>query len=237
MKMADPDLSRLESEVEAARAKLHNDLAALRSPTTVAKFTAALKEEALEAKDAVLEQAKSVVTSSAAALVEDLKARAAANPAAALAIGAGIAWRLVRHPPIATVLIGAGLLSLFRTVPAHVNGRTNADYLARARDNLVDQAIDAGQRVMDRAVEATETVSQKMTATAAQVGQTAQRLTSEAAAAAGDAVEKVHEMGTEYAERAINDVEARDQLLLGAAGLAVVAAVGIAFQRRVGEDG
>jgi hypothetical protein len=214
MKMADPDLSQLESEVEAARAKLDSDLATLRSPTTVAEFTAALKEEALEAKDAVLERAKSVVTSSAAAVVEDLKARATANPAAALAIGTGIAWRLVRHPPIATVLIGAGLLSLFRTVPAHVNGGTNADFLARAKDNLVDQATDAAQLVMDRAVEATETVSQKMTATAARVGQTAQRLTSETTGAAGDAVEQVYEMGTEYAERAINDVEARDRLLL-----------------------
>ncbi len=115
--MSDPSLHQLEREVEAARAKLAGDLSTLRSPTTYSEFTSDLKHEALDVKDALLDKAKSSVVSTIEDFVDDLKARAAANPAAALAIGAGIAWRLIQRPPIATALVGAGLFSLFRTTP------------------------------------------------------------------------------------------------------------------------
>jgi hypothetical protein len=59
-----------------------------------------LKQEAFETKDA---------------LWDDVKARAAANPAALIAIGAGLAWRLMQRPPIASALIGVGLYSLWKT--------------------------------------------------------------------------------------------------------------------------
>ena len=71
------NLSKLEVEVEEARAKLATDLALLRSPQTYREFTASLKSEAQSVAQRVL---------------DDVKARAAANPTAALAIGAGIAW-------------------------------------------------------------------------------------------------------------------------------------------------
>ncbi len=90
------NISKLEFEVAEARAKLARDLAFLRSPQTYRKFTAGLKSEA-----------QSVVQRMGA----DLRARAAANPSAALAIGAGLAWRLLKHPPIATALVGAGVLT------------------------------------------------------------------------------------------------------------------------------
>src|SRR6185437_14414318 len=59
-----------------------------------------------------------------------------ANPSAALAIGAGLAWRLVKHPPLATALIGAGVLSLWRTTPARIN---DDDYLGTAQQRLGEQ--------------------------------------------------------------------------------------------------
>ena len=37
------------------------------------------------------------------------ESQGAENPAATLAIGAGLAWRLLSHPPIATAPISAGL--------------------------------------------------------------------------------------------------------------------------------
>jgi hypothetical protein len=52
-----------------------------------------LKQEAFETKDAPW---------------DDVKARAAANPAAVIAIGAGLAWRLLQRSPIASALIGVG---------------------------------------------------------------------------------------------------------------------------------
>ena len=106
-----------EREVEAARAKLAADLSMLTAPHTFSEFTNNLKADAVDFKDHAIAKAKSSAESTVQGLVEEVKARAAANPAAVLAIGAGIAWRLIRHPPVATVLIGAGLYSLFGPRP------------------------------------------------------------------------------------------------------------------------
>src|SRR5688572_33339992 len=103
--MSEPSLQVLEREVEAARAKLAADLETLSSPRTVSEFKEEVKAEAIETKDELIEKAKSSATSTVQQIVDDIKARAVANPGAALAIGAGIAWRLVHKPPIASVLV------------------------------------------------------------------------------------------------------------------------------------
>ena len=112
------NLQQLEMEVEASRAKLASELATLASPQTLSGFKNDIKHEVLQAKDAMIESTKSAVTSGVQQLVDDLKARALANPTAAVAIGAGIAWRLFQRPPVATALIGVGLYSLWRTEPS-----------------------------------------------------------------------------------------------------------------------
>src|SRR4051794_23238835 len=84
--MSEADLNTLEHDVEQARARFAADLARVRSPTTFANFKDDLLAQARDTKDGLL---------------HDLKDRAIANPIATLAIGAGVAWRLVRHPPIA----------------------------------------------------------------------------------------------------------------------------------------
>jgi hypothetical protein len=71
-----------------------------------------------ETKDEVMDKAKDAAQDGAERLVAELKARAAANPLATIAIGAGLAWRLVHRPPIATVLVGLGLIGLARTTPS-----------------------------------------------------------------------------------------------------------------------
>jgi hypothetical protein len=138
--MPDPSLRSYEQDVERARSKLASDLATLRSPATFSAFTDDLKHEALNAKDAFLEKAKSTAQSTANGILEDLKAKAAANPAAVLTIGAGIAWRLIQHPPIATVLIGAGLFSLSQ-VSSRADGEAR-DYLLKGKERLKEQAVD-----------------------------------------------------------------------------------------------
>jgi F0F1-type ATP synthase membrane subunit b/b' len=270
--MPEPSLRQLEQEVEEARAKLAGDLETLRSPSTSAEFTESLKQEALEGKDALLNKAKTSIQSSLGSIIEDVKARAAANPTAALAIGTGLVWRLVRHPPIATALVGAGLWSLFRTQPAHLHGRAGEDYLAYAKNRLVEQASDAAEMAKEKAVALGETVSEKAAETAADITDRVQDLTAQATSAAGDAArntkerasamwseatETVEQSGRSARSRAstgmsraadtvdqvwastqssLNDAEARDKFLLGAAGLAVVAALGIACQRRIAEQ-
>src|SRR6202048_2655069 len=269
--MIEPSLNQLEREVEASRTKLASDLSTLRSPATAAEFTETLKQEALDAKDQLLDKAKAKAQSSIESLIGDVKARAAAHPAAALAIGAGIAWRLIRHPPIATALVGAGLISLFRTPPAHPNGQTSADYLAHAKTRRREQTRAAADVAQEQAAALTETVAEKVTETAGRMKERAQDLTAQAKLAATnialdtrqqalamlnettDALEQAGqsarpaassavpranvamEQGWQPIQAAASNPEARDKFLLGAAGLAVIAALGIASQRRMSE--
>jgi len=246
--MTEPSLSVLEREVEAARATLASDLSTLRSPSTTEEFTETLKREAIDAKDALVEKAKAGVQSSIESLIEEAKARAAANPAAALAIGAGIAWRLLRHPPVTSLLVGAGLLSLFRTKPEHSYG-TSMDYLSHAKTRLVEQAGEVAEVAKEKAAALSETVTEKVTETTDDLKERVQDLAKQAASATHRVAKetKEHVSGMWSDEDTLDQAAhtagaiasspaARDQLLLGAAGLAVVAALGIACQRRFTEQ-
>jgi hypothetical protein len=289
MSMSDPTLHQLEREVEAARAKLAGDLSTLRSPATYSEFTSDLKNDALDVKDALVDQAKSSVQSTIEGLVDDLKARAAANPAAALAIGAGIAWRLIQRPPIATALVGAGLYSLFRTNPIQPAQRTTEGYLSLAKDRLGQQASNFAEGVKERAVAVGEAATEKTAELAASVKDramamgeavtekatelagaatdqaqhwsdemrsSARRVAGDATRAAGNATDTLEELrqssmraAEQAASRAtaisdewtrplqevVGNEEARDKFLLGAAGVAVIAALSIACQRRFSE--
>ena len=154
-------LNQCERDVEQARSKLAHDLATLRSPATFSSFTNTIKHEVLDTKDAVVAQAQGAIQSRLTDFVEDLKAKAAANPAAALTIGAGIAWQFIRNPPIATALIGAGLYSLWRTNAFHGNGHDNDYYLQRGKERLKEQVADLGSSAMDVASDVGKTVSDK----------------------------------------------------------------------------
>jgi hypothetical protein len=280
--MSETDLRQLERDVEAARAKLTHDLSALRSPGMYSQFTAGLKQEALDVKDTLIDKAKSSVQSTVVDLIEDLKAKAAANPTAALAIGAGIAWRLIQRPPIATALVGAGLVSLLRTTPARTNGQGNTSYLMQAKDRLQEQASEfagglkdeafaVAASVKDQALAVTENVKDQATELATTAKEHVQQWSSQAKSAAEraatDAAERAATIGHKASEtfdqmrhsaetgggavtaqvgalakrassavqETISDQEARDKILLGAAGVAVVAALSIACQRRLSE--
>jgi uncharacterized protein YjbJ (UPF0337 family) len=247
--MSEHSLHILEQDVESARTKLISDLSRLRSPATYAEFTAELKEEVVDAKDVLVEKAKAGVRSTIEEYVETLKAKAAANPTAALAIGAGIAWRLFQRPPIATALIGAGLVGLLRTTPAHTNGQTG-DYLEHAKERLKEQASDFAGRVKEEAGTVVDTVTDKASEFAGvakerlgQLGdqtlETAQRAASNARATASHSMERGSTIADELSgslQNVIGDQEARDKVLLGLAGAAVVAALGIAYQRRSNAD-
>lgn len=280
--MSEASIQTLERDVEAARAKLAGDLATLRAPATYSEFTSNLKGEAFDLKDALVEKAKVTAQSTFQNLIDDVKSRAAANPAAALAIGAGIAWRFVTHPPIATALVGAGLYSLFRTPPARPV--PPGEFLTRARTRLGEQAADFAGTVKEQALELSDTASTKVTELASdavdratavgegvkdQVSQlagsvkeraqqwtaAAQTTAREVGSEAAQAIERTAGAGnlrdtatngahraraiaedwTRPAKEMIEDPDSRDKLLLGTAVLAVIGAVGIACQRRLGE--
>ena len=112
--MSGSNLQTLERDVELARDRLAHDLARLRSPETISEFKDTLWAEARETKDELIEKTKDAAQDGIQRIIADLKERAAANPAAVLAIGAGLAWRLIHRPPMASLLVGIGLVSLFR---------------------------------------------------------------------------------------------------------------------------
>ena len=229
--MSSADLNLLEREVEQARAKFAADLARVRSPTTAVNFKDTLVTQARETKDSVL---------------RDIKERALANPAAALAIGAGVAWRLMRHPPIASALIGLGLVSLLRTSPQSEKVHEAAahrlsDATSRAKE-LADSTRHKVEHWADDAREQVRQSAQGLSERASAAAERAGLIAEEAGKAAQETVSQLSGQASGLAQRAsgvmrdvASDPDTRDKLLLGAATLAVTAAVGIAYQRRMHE--
>jgi hypothetical protein len=226
--MADASLRQYEHEVEHARAKLASDLAMLRSPSTYTSFTDDLKSE----KEVLLGKARSAAQSTLSSVLEDLKAKAVANPAAALVIGAGIAWRLLRDPPIATALVGIGLFSLLRTQASAANGREAGSFengggiteqARRLASRAAASVADAGQAVGEKASDLVEAATTKV----AELSDAASAKATQLAEAARS--KHLVEAGRDL----LQETDARDKLLLGAAALVIATAVGMAMQRRM----
>jgi len=242
--MPDISLKVYERQVESARAKLSEDLAVLCSARTFATFTDYLKQEALDTKDA---------------LWEKLKARAAANPAAMLAIAAGLGWRLMNRPPIASALIGLGLFSLWRTPGAPLDKRSS--FLQQSAQSLKTQgeefATAAGGMAADLTAQAKGTISTKgveaWEAAKAKVeewNENAGARLNDARAKAKTASDSVvdglrrqqHDLRddivdmTAAAKESLRDEDTRNTVLVGIAGVAIAAALGIACQKRISES-
>jgi hypothetical protein len=177
------NLTKLEFEVEEARARFAKDLAVLRSPQTYRQFSADLKSEAQSVFERIL---------------DDLKARTAANPSAALAIGAGIGWRLLKHPPIATALIGAGLLSLWRTTPVYVDEK---DYLTTAQQRLGEQVSEAAETAKDFAAETVGTAQEKASEYSQAVQEKMHGLASSAVEQAAQRLDQAGEAARHFPQR------------------------------------
>jgi gas vesicle protein len=228
--MSQADLNALEREVELTRAKFADDLVRLRAPHQLAAFKEDLWAHARETKDGIL---------------ADLKARAAANPAAVAAVAAGVAWRLFHRPPIATLLVGVGLLGLLRTSPqSHTDPYAEAfgDVTSRA-SALADAAKQKVQDWSEQASQAAGDATAEIKETAAAVADRATEALRDAGDTARDRVTRLADDAASVSDRAAASVRAampdredRDNYLLGAAALAVAAAVGIALQRRAHEQ-
>lgn len=241
--MSTLELDRLEADVALARERVAADVARLRSPAAVAGF----KEDI---GHTFAETAQRAVT--------DLKNRAAANPAAVLAIAAGLVWRFARHPPIASILVGVGLASLMRTnagsPPSPVVTRTGEflDAASETASELSEQAREfAGQaretaaaaaarvsettgRLADQATQVAARVSDQMSETASRLSRQGARFSEQANEGAGRFSEQAArsaDRARAAAGRALADGTARDGVLLAAAALAVGAAAFLAHRR------
>src|SRR5215211_7659483 len=106
--MSDGNLDLLEREVDEARRRLGRDIERLRSPSAMSDLKDHVTSTASSIKDDLVERARGAASTTAQRVWSDLKDRANANPGAVLAIGAGLAWHFMRHPPITTLLVGLG---------------------------------------------------------------------------------------------------------------------------------
>jgi vacuolar-type H+-ATPase subunit H len=186
------------------------------------------------------------VSDRASRFVADMKERAAANPLAVLAIGAGVAWRILRKPPITSMLVGGGLIALMRTNPKQpapgaelvyqvgdlaiaakekVEEWSSGEMAAAAKEKVGQLSSDSGE-VVARAGELAGAVKGTVEQWSSDVGETVWQV--------AGATRSLAERGSQTISDIVQDPEERDKYLLGAAAVALVAAVGIACQKRIG---
>src|SRR5580704_4391968 len=252
--MAHAELDRLEGDVHEARRRLRSDLEVLRAPGTFASFKDELVGEVRQSGDDAIARA----TSWSERLLTEIKERAAANPVAVGAIAAGIGWRILRKPPITTMLVGYGLYSLFQTKPDQLASGAETVYQA------ADAAVAAKEQVQRWSREVGEAVAQARDVVVPAVAGTVQRWTGEAGETIAEATGSVQALaagGSEIARRWGADVGAtvaeatgslqavaiggsqsvrhtamdpqeRDKVLFGAAAVALTTALGLAWLRR-----
>jgi hypothetical protein len=252
--MAQAELNRLEGEVREARQRLKSDLEVLRAPDTFSTFKDELVTEARASGDDAIANAKSAATDWSDRLIAEIKERAAANPVAVGAIAAGIGWRILRKPPITTMLVGFGLYSLYRTKPGELAPGAERVYQA------ADLAVAAKEQIQQWSNEAGDAAGQVREALAPTVRQLSEDA-GEAVAKATDSVRELATTGSEQVRRwrdnagtavaqvsdiaqtmgargsqslqhLATDQRQRDKLLLGIASLALTTALGLRWLRR-----
>jgi hypothetical protein len=223
--MSNVELNALERDVEQARARFADDLARLRSPATLARFKDDAWAQASQTKDDLVDKTKEAAKDGAQRLFADLKERAAANPVAALAIGAGLAWRLVHKPPIATLLVGMGVVGLLRTSPARNSepymGLHDEDPRLRYRTGskdagLVARAGELAEAVKDRAQDWGASAGDAARATAAQVADTAASVTERASRVMHEAKDAARETASRIADKAASATDRASDALADA---------------------
>lgn len=255
--MSEVELDRLEREVEEARRRVAIDLARLTAPGAMAALKDDVTAQAVRTKDRMLDSARQRTDG----LVDELKARIAANPGAALAIAAGLAWRLYRHPPVTTLLVGAGLVGLLRTDPSHpaigAGAAARAAELAESarykaeewRDSDVardfrETVAKSRQRVGEMAEGARERLGELTKEAGERIGALAETAKEEVEVWRSPATSRSGNGGSPAdlskrqwppAVRSPSD-EQRDQILLGAAALAVGAAITLAASRHFSNE-
>ena len=183
-------LDRLEGDVRDARRRLKSYLEVLRAPETFSSFKEEVLDEARQSRDDIVANVKEAATDRAGRFIADIKERAAANPVAVGAIAVGVAWRILRKPPVTTMLVGYGLISLWRTKPGQP--APGAETVYRAADIAIgakEQVEQWGSEAGDAIARATDVVVPAVTETvqrlSTDIGQAVSRATTSARIAGG----------------------------------------------------
>lgn len=210
----DDNLNTLEREISLTRARLKANISAISSQSTLNDLKATVKAEVLEAKDDAVAYAQTAGTDMVRRGYDTLKRKAAANPAAALMIGAGIGWKLWKNPPVAAALAGVGLISLF--------SRRENDPLRSAAKFVRETAEDAASVTMETVSRTAHDLQEKPGSLVDGAKDLAQEIF-------GSDVLPSDSRTRPFSASNVN--AAQSQVLLSLAGVAVAAAVGTAVQR------
>lgn len=228
--MARAELDRLEGEVHEARQRLKSNLEVLGAPGTFSSFKDEVVAEARHSGNDAIANAKAGATNWSEHLIAEIKERASANPVAVAAIAAGIGWRILRKPPITTILVGYGLYSLFQTQPGRLAPGAETVYRA------ADTAVAAKEQVQQWSKEAGEAVAQatgSVQALAAGGSEIARRWGADVGATVAEAADSLQAIrGSQSVRHRATDQQERDNALLGAAAIALTTALGLAWLRR-----
>jgi hypothetical protein len=227
--MPHPELDRLEGDVRDARRRLKSDLEVLRAPETFSSFKEDVIGEARQSRDDIVANVKEAAADRVERLVADIKERAAANPVAVGAIAAGVAWRILRKPPITTMLVGYGLISLWRTKPGQPAPGAETVYRA------ADMAIEAKEQVEQWGSEAGEVIARATDVVVPAVTETVQRWSADVGETVSQATTSAQSLmasGSQNLQNIAMDKRERDKVLLVTAAVALTAALGLTCPRR-----
>jgi hypothetical protein len=219
------DSRALEHEVEEARSRFASTVDRLTSPETTEATKEEIKAYAQSAKDEIagfvsakVEEATSYLTKAkdsardtaqqkVHSFTEDLQERARANPLAVGLIGAGIAWRLYKHPPVTTLLVGAGV-ALLMNGPSRTRKSVRVDPYDPDRPTsyvpggVAGEGYSSGGGIAQRVGDAMLRAS----GLGHQAGDRPRELASDAAdrvsEVASDVRSRAREAGSDFAERA-----------------------------------
>ncbi len=218
----DTMLDELERDVERARARLVGNIARLRDPGVMSHAKADLLAQGQDYRRRLVESVGGAANERAQTLADILRRKAQDNPAALAAISAGLLWRLWKRPPVATLLVGAGLASLLAgrgeegSAPAH-------GLLGRVQEaNRATHAL--GGRAAELAERARHATADLVDQARVMADQTAQTLTH---AGEGKGLALANMEGDD-----LGDVLRENPLAIGVAALAIGAALGLALRRQ-----
>src|SRR4051812_28817924 len=196
--MAD-HLEAIEREVADSRARLADTLDRLTSPETSSAAKRDLMDTVHKTKDELLNRARDTGRQTAQGLADSLKQRAIDNPFAVALIGAGIAWRLYKKPPVTTLLVGAGLASLMMSGGSR-RGANRDPYRDPRRQGYVPGGVAGyGYPVEEDAPELS--LTERAGAAASSVAERARAIGERARDAASTAAAHVSETARDVGER------------------------------------
>jgi hypothetical protein len=183
--------------------------------------------EARQSRDDIVANVKEAATDRAERLFADIKKRAAANPVAVGAIAAGVAWR-IRKPPITTMLVGYGLISLWRTKPGQPAPGAETVYRA------TDLAGEAKEQVEQWSSEAGDVIARATDVVVPAVTETVQRWSADVGETVSQATTSARSLmasGSQSLQNIAMDKRERDKVLLVTAAVSLTAALGLTCLR------